>query len=416
MKQSLGKAVVVTALALGFVLAFAHEGRAKKTNEARLADDQSPFVQLFESGERETLLYIWTRDASGEGADFIAVVDVDPESETFGEIISTAPTGSTGNEAHHFGYSADASRIFAAGMFSNKIFIYDVKTNPQAPELIRTVDLGPSGFVGPHTPYAIPGGVLVAMMGAADGGSGALLHLDDQGEIIAAYPAPTNEGRPIHLYDVVVNPEANRMFASSFAHAEHFMHGNLAPEHIGSEVVVWDWEQKEVTQVEELDLSTVVLRWLRSPGADGGFVPSAFGDSVWYWEDADEDGRYDFHRVLEFPEGSLPVDLRISHDDRYMFVSLWAGGAVQQYDISDPQQPRLVAAVEVAQPNMMRLSPDSRRLYVTNSILSTLDGDVSFGAWLFHVGPEGLSRDPRFNLDFENLPDGRAGPHDMLLR
>jgi hypothetical protein len=240
--------------------------------------------------------------------------------------------------------------------------------------------------------------------------------LELRGEIVAAYRAPTRDGRPIHLYDVAVHPGANRMLASSFAHAEHFMHGAPDPEHVGNEIVVWDWERKEVVQVEELDPTTVVLRPLRTPGANGGFVPSAFGNSVWYWEDREGTGRYAFHRVLEFPEGSLPVDLRLSRDDRYMYVSLWAAGRVQQYDVGDPLNPRLVSEVEVPQPNMMRISPDSERLYVTNSILSTLDGDVAFGAWLFHVGPEGMRRDERFAHDFQDFPGGRAGPHDMLVR
>ncbi len=379
-------------------------------------DDQSPFIQVENADERETLLYVWTRDASGDGSDFIAVIDVDPASDRYGSIIGTAPTGSTGNEAHHFGYTADRSRIFGGGMFSNTLFVYDVETDPRSPRLLRQVDLSGSGYVGPHTPYAVPGGVLVAMMGAADGGSGALLKVDDEGRVGRAYPAPTNHGRPIHLYDVVINPGANRMLASSFAHAEHFMHGVPDPEHVGSEVVVWDWESGEVVQVEELDPSTVVLRWLRSPGANGGFVPSAFGNSVWHWSDPDGTGRYEFERVLALPDGSLPVDLRLSHDDRYMFLSLWAAGEVRQYDIADPRNPRLVDTVRVPQPNMMRLSHDSGRLYVTNSILSTLDGDVEFGAWLYDVGPDGMTRDTRFAPEFQNFPGGRAGPHDMLLR
>ena len=75
-----------------------------------------------------------------------------------------------------------------------------------------------------------------------------------------------------------------------------------------------------------------------------------------------------------------------------------------------------VDAVEVPQPNMMKLSPDSKRLYVTNSILSSLDGDVRFGAWLFHVGPEGMERDESFDPDFNGFDTGPAGPHDMLLK
>jgi methanethiol oxidase len=397
------------------VLAGATLAAARAAAQTAWIDDQSPFIQ-FDGPERESLLYIWTRDATGAGEDFIAVVDVDPASRTYGSIIGTAPTGSTGNEAHHFGYTADRSRIVAGGMFSNRIFLYDVATDPRAPRLIRSVDLSGTGYVGPHTPVATDDGVLLAMMGAADGGSGAILKLDAEGRVRAALQAPTNNDRPIHLYDVAVNPYANRMLTSTFAHAEHFMHGAPGLEHVGSEIVVWDWETGEVVQVEELDPSTVVLRWLRSPGANGGFVPSAFGSSVWYWHDPEGDGRYTFERVLQLPEGSLPVDLRLSHDDRTMFVSLWAAGEVRQYDISDPRQPRLIHTVNVPQPNMMRLSHDSRRLYVTNSILSTLDGDVEFGAWLFHVGPDGLTRDSRFAPDFQGFPAGRAGPHDMLFR
>jgi methanethiol oxidase len=408
----------IPSILVAAALAACQGGAATTQVEAqtRLADDHTPYVQIFAEGERESLLYVWTRDATGEGSDFLAIVDVDPGSPSFGEIIGSAPTGSTGNEAHHFGYTADGSRIFAGGMFSNRMFIYDVRRDPRAPELVRTVDLGPSGYVGPHTAYALPDGVLIAMMGAADGGPGAVLELTDDGDVRAAHPAPLHNGRALHLYDVVVQPEANRMLATSFAHAEHFMHGVPDPEHVGNEVVVWDFETREVVQVAELDLSTMVLRPLRSGNAVGGFVPSLFGNSVWFWEDADGDGTFEFHRVLEFREGAFPVDLRVSHDDRFMYVTLWAGGMVQQYDIRDPRNPRLVDEVEIPQPNMMRISPDSERLYVTNSLLSTLDGDVAFGAWLLHLSPEGMRVDERFSPEFENHPQGRAGPHDMLLR
>lgn len=49
-------------------------------------------------------------------------------------------------------------------------------------------------------------------------------------------------------------------------------------------------------------------------------------------------------------------------------------------------------------------------------LLSTLDGDVRFGAWLLYVGPDGLRKDPGFAPRFEDHPGGRAGPHDLLLR
>jgi methanethiol oxidase len=382
----------------------------------RLADDQTPFVKLFAPGERESLLYVWTRDASGAGSDLVATVDADPQSPSFGRIVAMAPTGSTGNEAHHFGYTERADRIFAGGVMSNRMFVYDVEADPRRLRLTRTVDLSGSGYVGPHTAFAVPGGVLVTMMGDAGGhGGGAIVELDAEGAIRRVLPAPTHQGRPVNLYDVTVLPGSNRMLTTGLAHAAHFAHGPPQPEQVGNQIVVWDWEHREVRQIVEIDAGPAVLRPLRRSGATGGFVNALFGNSIWYW-DEDGAGNLRFERIVQLPDASLPVDMRISPDDRHLFVSLWAGGKVQQYDVTDPRRPRLVGEAAVPQPNMMKLSPDGQRLYVTNSLLSTLDGEVRFGAWLFHVGADGLTRDERFAPDFEGVAAGRAGPHDMLLR
>jgi methanethiol oxidase len=405
---------LVAVLTFPLVVAACDHGTAASAQSDRLPDDQSPFVRIFAPGERETLLYVWTRDASGAATDFIAVVDADPHSPTFGQIVGTAPTGSTANEAHHFGYTEHADRIVAGGMFSSQLFLFDVGEDPRRLTLARTVDLRRTGFSGPHTAYAVPGGLLVTMMGGANG-AGALVEVDTEGTVVRTTPAPIHNGRPVNLYDVTVRPETNRLMATGLAHDAHLAHGPPSPEQVGNQVVVWSWDRREVTQVAEIDAGAAVLRPLRRPGATGGYVNALFGNSIWYW-DEDGSGQLRFDRVVQLPDNSLPADMRISPDDRYLFVSLWGGGRVQQYDISDPRHPRLVGEVEIPQPNMMKLSPDGSRLYVTNSLLSSLDGDVRFGAWLLHVGPGGLRVDPDFAPDFEQFAGGRAGPHDILLR
>ena len=49
-----------------------------------------------------------------------------------------------------------------------------------------------------------------------------------------------------------------------------------------------------------------------------------------------------------------------------MYVSNWFGNTVQRFDIADPFHPVLKATVSVPHPNMLRLSRDNERLYVTN--------------------------------------------------
>lgn len=378
--------------------------------------DDSVFVKGLRAGEREKLLYVWTRDGDGKESDFLSVVDVDPRSGSYGTILATVPTNSSANEAHHFGYTANADRIMAAGMFTNTLFVYDVKSDPRKPRLLRTVALDPTGYSGPHTMYAVPGGVLIAMLGRVGGGGpGALILVDDDGTFKRAWPVVRPDGQPGYMYDVGVKPEMNRMVTSSWAHPGHIKAGDHA-QHSGKEVVVWDWREKKIIQVQEVDLAPLEVRWMHGPRGRGGFTNAAFGNSVWYWEDANDDGQLEFHRVIALPDNSVPADMRVSYDNRYLYVSLWGGGKVQQYDIADPKAPTLVSEVAIPQANMMKLSPDSRRLYVTNSLLSSLDGDVKFGAWLINVGPDGMKIDERFSPDFLSFPTGPGGAHDMLFR
>ena len=322
------------------------------------------------------------------------------------------PTGSPGNEAHHFGYTANADRIFGGGLFSNRLFIYDVATDPKHPKLVKTVpDLAAStGYSGPHTFYAVPGGVMIAMLGSKEGGApGALVKLDNDGNFLQALPAPD------YMYDVGIKPELNLIVTSSWAHPHAVKAGNTPMDQVGDEVVAWDWKTGKVLQVEHLDKSPLEVRWLHGPTARGGFINCAFGNSVWHWQ-VGNDGKLAFHRVIKLVDGSLPADMRISYDNKFLYVSLFGGGAVQQYDVADPMQPKLVGTVAIPQAQMMKLTPDNKRLYVSNSLLSNLDGKVPYRVRLLNVGPTGMTLDPKFDVDFEHFPTGQARPHDMLLK
>src|SRR5207253_1613747 len=186
-------------------------------------EDESVFVKNLRPDQHESLLYVWTSDADAKQPDFLTVVDADPKSPGYGKILTTVPTGSTiDNEAHHFGYTVNADRIFAGGLVSNRLFIYDVKTDPRHPTVIKTIpDLGAiSGYSGPHTYYAVPGGVLIAMLGSKDGtGPGALgrgehhLVLGGQGREARLHPRDSAPGE-LHARgraDLVRQPPAVRV-------------------------------------------------------------------------------------------------------------------------------------------------------------------------------------------------------------
>jgi methanethiol oxidase len=385
---------------------------AALTTARRGPEDESVFVRGLRPDQREALLYVWTSDADQKDPDFLTTIDANPQSPSYGKIIATSPTGSLANEAHHFGYSVNTDRIFAGGLFSNRLFIYDVASDPKHPKLLKTVpDLAAStGYSGPHTFYAVPGGVLIAMLGSKDGGApGGLVQLDNDGNFVKAMPAPD------YMYDVGINPELNLIVTSSWAHPHAVKAGNTPMDQVGDVVNVWDWKTGKVIQTEHLDKAPLEVRWLHGAAARGGFINCAFGNSVWHWEVA-KDGKLTFTRVVKLADGSIPADMRISYDNRYLFVSLFGAGAVQQYDIEEPLHPKLVSTVSIPQAQMLKLTPDNKRLYVSNSLLSNLDGKVPYAVRLVNVTPTGLVIDPKFDVDFEHLPTGEARPHDMLLK
>ncbi|HXI65764.1 MAG TPA: selenium-binding protein SBP56-related protein [Gemmatimonadales bacterium] len=385
---------------------------AAMTTARRGPEDESVFVRGLPAGQHEAVLYVWTSDADQKDPDFLTTIDADPRSPTYGKIIATTPTRAPANEAHHFGYTVNADRIFAGGLFSNRLFIYDVASDARHPKLIKTVpDLAVStGYSGPHTFYAVPGGVMIAMLGSKDGGApGALVQLDNDGNFVKSMPAPN------YMYDVGIKPELNLIVTSSWAHPHAVKAGNTPMDQVGDEVVAWDYKTGKVLQEEHLDKAPLEVRWLHGPAARGGFINCAFGNSVWRWE-VGKDGKLAFTRVIKLPDGSIPADMRISYDNRFLFVSLFGAGALQQYDIADPAHPTLVSSVAIPQAQMLKLTPDNKRLYVSNSLLSNLDGKVPYAVRLVNITASGMSIDPKFDVDFEHLPTGEARPHDMLLK
>ncbi|MEO6021542.1 MAG: selenium-binding protein SBP56-related protein, partial [Burkholderiales bacterium] len=123
----------------------------------------SPYIKGLTQPEK--VMYLWALPATpGEGEDFLAVIDVNLASSTYGSILKKVRVGSVGNEAHHIGYTDDRAKLWAASLNSDRFFIFDVATDPMNPKLIRVIDnvAKATGLSGPHTPYAIPGRMLVS--------------------------------------------------------------------------------------------------------------------------------------------------------------------------------------------------------------------------------------------------------------
>src|SRR5437870_10482293 len=76
----------------------------------------------------EPFLLVWAGDADRQNADFLAVLDADPTSPSYGKVLKTYPVRSRGNEPQELNTTPRADRrVFAGGLLSNRVFVLDLR-------------------------------------------------------------------------------------------------------------------------------------------------------------------------------------------------------------------------------------------------------------------------------------------------
>jgi methanethiol oxidase len=392
--------------------------------------------------QQERFLYVSTIAQSETDPDFVAVIGADPQQSDFGEIVNRVDMPNVGDELHHFGYSADQQRLIVPGLFSSRIHVFDVGSDGSTMTLgaVNEDLVTDSGYAVPHGVMAMHDMLLAPMIGAANDQTqpGGIVEIDDRtGEFVDYFgPGPErdpNDSGPTYMYDFAITADGERAISTTFGSPARCAAG-IDPTCLGDEVAVWDVHSEHVIQTETLGANSgaLMVRFVAQPGVRRAFINAPGTSAVWLADDDDGDGVFDFQQVLGPDEGvELPMDMVLSSDATSLYVSNWFGNTVQQFDISDPFHPTLRSTVSVPHPNMLRLSRDNNRLYVTNSLLTSWDNDADFGEprntdygiWLFDVDTSGeltpLHADGSAWVSFDNVDKqtttGPAGPHMMLF-
>jgi selenium-binding protein 1 len=391
---------------------------------------------------QERFLYVSTIAQSEGDPDFIAVVGADPEYDDFGEIVNRVDMPNVGDELHHFGYSADQQRLIVPGLFSGRVHVLGIGEDgsTMSVDVVNEDLVADSGYAVPHGVMTMHGRVLAPMIGAANDETlpGGIVEIDDQTGAFVDYfgPGPQRDeadSGPTYMYDFAMTPDGELGISTTFGAPAKCAAG-VDPACLGDEVSVWDMHAEQVIQTESLGANSGALMARFVPGQDvrRAFINAPGTNTIWLAADDDADGVFEFHEILGPDDGiALPMDMVVSYDGTTLYVANWFGDTVQQYDIGDPHRPTLRSTVAVPHPNMLRLSKDDSRLYVTNSLLTPWDNDPDFGParnadygiWLFDVGSDGsltaVTDDGSAWVDFTSVEKltttGAAGPHMMLF-
>ncbi len=387
---------------------------------------------------QEDYVYVWTLGMEGLGdeQDKLVTVDVNPSSKNYGKTINSLSVGGR-NEAHHSGFTDDRHFLWAAGLDTNKIFIFDVHTDPAEPKITKVISdfVGKSGgVVGPHTTYALPGRMMVTGLSnnKDHGGRTALVEYTNQGEYIATHWMPTDDNlrgaiktgkfADGYNYDVRVLPRRNVMLTSSFTGWSNYMmdFGKMlkdteAMKRFGNTVVLWNLHTRQPKKVFDVPGAPLEIRCAWQPNHNYCFTSTALTSKIWLIYE-DDRGEWQAKEVADIGDPSkipLPVDISIQSDDNMLWVNTFMDGKTRAFDISDPFNPKQVAEKQIgAQVNMVSSSWDGKRLYYTSSLLANWDKKGKDNEQFFKAyNWDGKQLTEQFAIDFIAEKLGR--PHQM---
>jgi methanethiol oxidase len=356
----------------------------------------------------------------------------------------------------HGGHAGHLERryLIVPGLRSSRTYILDTKPDPRAPQVIREIGAdelaAKAGYSRPHTIHCGPGGIFMSALGGAygnDGPGGVALLDHDTFEVTGAWEA--DRGDQFLAYDVWWHLGHDTVITSEWATPSMIENGvnpeDLLGRKFGHHLNFWSMSGR--TLIQRIDLGSehqmvLELRPAHDPAKTWGFAGVVtnvedLSASVWLWH---KDGdRWAARKVITIPAepaspGDLPpalqpfaavppfiTDIDLSVDDRWLYVSCWGTGELKQYDVTDPFHPRQTASVKLGGivarrphpaapgmplsggPQMVEISRDGKRVYLTNSLYAAWDevfypGGV--GAWLAKLDADtssgGLVPDERF--------------------
>jgi methanethiol oxidase len=428
-----------------------------------------PSPRLAGEAPVETLAYMVTFDPTARTPDALLTIDVDPSSATYRQVVGRLDMPNTGDELHHFGWNACSSALcpyaphphierrylLVPGLRSSRIYVIDTKPDPRSPKIVKTIEpeeiARRAGYSRPHTIHCGPDGVYVSALGAPDGdGPGGVFILDhdtftvkgrfelDRGPQFLAYDFWWHLG-----YDVAITSEwGTPKMVEDGVNGEILLAGGY-----GHHLHVWDLPKRRHKQAIDLGAEQQMVLELRpahDPTKAYGFVGVVtslkdLSASVWVWHQ--HGSGWDVHKVIEIPAepaekellppilqpfGAVPplvTDINLSLDDRWLYVSCWGTGELKRYDVSNPFAPRETGSVRIGGivgrtavngsgplnggPQMVELSRDGRRVYLTNSLYASWDAQFypeGVRSWLTKLEADdsgGLRADPDFFLTTE---------------
>lgn len=186
-------------------------------------------------------LFVFIGDQKATAADFLAVLDADPTSPRYGQVLTSVATDQVSVRPHHTEYEMPASgMLFANDHDANRTFIFDLR-DPLHPK-IGTTFKDMAGFAMPHSFLRLPNGHVLATfqqrrtahdmtamhdMSGMDGAelTGGIVEIDDTGKVVRAVSNadPAHTDWPLLPYSLMPFPKIDRVLVTNSPMQDNYL-------------------------------------------------------------------------------------------------------------------------------------------------------------------------------------------------
>jgi hypothetical protein len=417
-----------------------------------------------DEGEREPYIIAWAGDQDDKESDFLAVIDADHHSKTYGKVLRTytLPEGiDKHNEPHHMTHAVTPDcKLFSGGLMSGITYVWDLRD---------PLNIPPPKTLSPGTdyPFLLPDDFIVLpnkhVMGSYVGSlnltsPGGVVEYDGQGKVLDLFAV--GDDITANPHGITVKDEINRLVTSGFGvPISLFIAHKFSEIETHTNIRIFDRTTHELLHVVELptgprfaasggdltqreNYAVMETSFLNGYGKTGFFASAMGGGGLYYCPDATSSDPQ-CHLVFDYGFDSGIGRMLITKDDHYMIqpmTTIGLGVGVKRVvvlDISDPMHPVQVDQVVVNDkttggPHFAAFDKNEKRIAWSDYFVDDyqipvkVDGDHRLYVSKFHHGH--LEIDEKFRDENDGLPgvnfnrlswphgnSGNAKPHGLVF-
>ena len=292
----------------------------------------------------------------------IAIIDVDPQSPTFGKLLADIPLPGD-LVAHHIFYNRDKSKAYVTALGKSVLHVMDLT---RFPFRLKAVEV--PGCTVLEDVVVTPDNKtwFLTCMGSHNVIVGDAVTDRPLRTIAAGHPGPPYIRWP---HGIALNPGLDRLIVTS----------TVSPDlkSAGESVTVLEASTGRVLSTHKItlkpDAKSAPVEVIFHPTRPMAYVTNMMEAALWKgsWDATRK--TFDFAVVddLQKRGQGFPLEMEFNAKGDRLYVSVGTPGVVNVYDVADPAQPRFLRTIPAAPgAHHMVFSPDEKYLFVQNSLLN----------------------------------------------